>query len=64
MPTPLPHPNDDQITAVRITLLAHKADAADALAAGDDTAYIAALDGQRVCQSWLDTYVDNRKDAA
>ncbi len=69
MTTPLPRPEPAQIKAVQQALIRHHNDARRALKRatnGANTAadYQAAMAEARVCQSWLDTYVTHRKDAA
>lgn len=58
--TPLPVPEPAQVVAVQQALIRHTNTARRALRAGDVKGYAAALAEQRVCQSWLDTYVTRR----
>jgi hypothetical protein len=60
----LPRPDATQTRAVSQALIRHMNDARRALRAFDQDAYAAAMGEARVCQSWLDVYVNNRKDAA
>lgn len=62
MATPLPRPEPAQVLAVQRALVGHINDARRALKRVASADYEAAMGEARACQSWLDTYVDRRKD--
>lgn len=64
MATPLPHPPASQIAYIRGLVTQYQDDARQALDSGNTFGYQVAMSELRVCQNWLDTYVDRRKDAA
>lgn len=61
--TGVPVPEKSQVLAIRRLLIRHTNTARRALNSGTPAEYAAAMAEARVCQNWLDVYVDRRKDA-